>query len=249
MAGSGQRFLAAGFKPIKPLIPLGAKTMIEHAVSIFPNDASISFIFICNSEHLKSTGLEELLKKLRPNCKIIGIAPHKIGPVHSILQVEKLIDDSDEAIVSYCDFEVDWDYSGFMKAVHSAGADGAIAAFRGFQAAQLTGTTYAYLRTDGMKVLEIREKKSFTEHKESEFASTGTYYFKSGATLKKYLARAVAERLEVNGEYYASLPFNPMISDGLNVIAYEVKKFICFGTPADVQLYNFWYEHLRGEKP
>ena len=240
--------MAAGFKPIKPLIPLGSSPMIEHAINIFPKDEGIKFIFICNSDHLKGTDLESRLKKLRPNSKVIGIPPHKQGPVHSILQVSGIIDDSDEAIVSYCDFEVDWDYPAFIKKIRMEKADGAIAAFRGFQAAQLTGTTYAYLRTDGPHVLEIREKKSFTDKKEDEFASTGTYYFKSGALLTKYLHRAVTERLEVNGEYYASLPFNPMISDGLKVIAFEVKKFICFGTPADVRLYNFWYEHLIGEK-
>jgi NDP-sugar pyrophosphorylase family protein len=245
MAGGGKRFSDAGFESIKPLILVGGKPMVERAASIFPDAPDHKFIFVCRKEHLEGTCLAETLKRIRPYCRIVGIDPKGKGPVHSVLQAEEFIDDSDEALVSYCDFEVAWDYGDFLKKTRAAKADGAIPSFSGFQAAQLTGTTYAYLRTDEkMMVKEIREKKSFTENKELELASTGTYYFRNGALLKKYFRKAVEGNHSVNGEFYASLPFNPMIADGLRVVAYKVDKFICFGTPADVRLYNYWHGYF-----
>ena len=47
MSGIGNRFLKAGYKDIKPLIEVDGKTIVEHAIDIFPQEED--FIFICNS--------------------------------------------------------------------------------------------------------------------------------------------------------------------------------------------------------
>ncbi|MEK6978590.1 MAG: sugar phosphate nucleotidyltransferase [Candidatus Micrarchaeota archaeon] len=256
MAGSGKRFADEGYTELKSLIKIGGKAMVAHACDSFPNDADIEFIFICNKEHLDTTNLADVLKSVRPNSQIIPINPDNNGPVTSVLLAEKSIPDNEEVIVNYCDFAMEWDYERFIKEMHSKKADGGIPAFRGFQPAQFTGTKYAYLRLDDshvdsnstseLRVLEIREKESFTDNKLNEFASTGTYYFRTGSLMKKYFRAAVQLNLRAGpgSEFYASLPFNPMIKDGLRVFVYEVKRFICFGTPADVRHYEFWHDYF-----
>ncbi|HIH23293.1 TPA: NTP transferase domain-containing protein, partial [Candidatus Micrarchaeota archaeon] len=226
MAGSGKRFADEGYSEIKPIIQIGGKAMVAHACDSFPNnaDSDIEFIFICNKEHIDTTNLGDVLKSVRSNSKIVSIAPDNGGPVTSVLLAEKEIPDDEEVIINYCDFAMEWDYDRFIDEMHAKKADGGIPAFRGFQPAQFTGTKYAYLRLDnvggsetkpaqGLRVLEIREKESFTNNKLSEFASTGTYYFRTGALMKKYFHKAVEFNLRAGpgSEFYASLPFNPMI--------------------------------------
>ena len=199
MAGSGKRFADEGYTELKSLIKIGGKAMVAHACDSFPNDADIEFIFICNKEHLDTTNLADVLKSVRPNSQIIPINPDNNGPVTSVLLAEKSIPDNEEVIVNYCDFAMEWDYERFIKEMHSKKADGGIPAFRGFQPAQFTGTKYAYLRLDDshvdsnstseLRVLEIREKESFTDNKLNEFASTGTYYFRTGSLMKKVFPR------------------------------------------------------------
>lgn len=246
IAGKGERFIREGYEEIKPLIDVGGKPMIQHACEIFP--VTEKFIFICSREHKDGTALEKTLKKIRPNSKIIWIEPHKKGPVWSVLAAKNEIDDKEETIVSYGDFTVKWDYEKFLQFCRSKKADAALPVFRGFQPAQFTGTKYAYVRTDaGMRILEIREKEHFTDDKTKEFASVGIHYFKTGELMKDCFAEAVKQNLSLNGEFYASLPFNVLVKQGKAVFAYEVEKFICFGTPTDVKMYNYWQRYFSGK--
>lgn len=44
----------------------------------------------------------------------------------------------------------------------------------------------------------------------------------------------------VNGEAYITLPHMLIIKDGLNILNYEIPKFICLGTIRDYKIYNLW---------
>jgi hypothetical protein len=94
---------------------------------------------------------------------------------------------------------------------------------------------------------EIREKHSFTADKGQSPQSPGTYYFKDGRTMKKYFRRMIDEGLSLNGEYYASLVYNLLKRDGLDVLIYDrIPHFCQWGTPKDLREYEFWTELLTG---
>ena len=93
-------------------------------------------------------------------------------------------------------------------------------------------------------MLEIQEKRPFTDQRMREFASAGTYYFRSGALLKHYFRRAVERGLETNGEFYASMPFNLMVEDGLDVFVWELEHFLQWGTPEDLEEYQAWSRYF-----
>src|SRR3989344_2094670 len=121
MAGTGERFKAAGYKISKPLIDVHGKPIIQHVVDLFPGEKD--FLFICNKDHLKNTDLCAILSKLKPSAKIIGIAPHKLGPVHTLLKAKKEIKNNEQMIVTYCDFNMKWDYLDFKKKMKKTGVD------------------------------------------------------------------------------------------------------------------------------
>ena len=60
MAGSGTRFVRAGYKAIKPLIEVDGRPMIEHVVRMFPGEHD--FLFICARPHLEETPLRTVLE-------------------------------------------------------------------------------------------------------------------------------------------------------------------------------------------
>jgi NDP-sugar pyrophosphorylase family protein len=64
MAGSGQRFVSAGYADPKPAISVNGKKIIEYILEMF--DANDEYIFICNEIHLTTTNMPEILKKLCP---------------------------------------------------------------------------------------------------------------------------------------------------------------------------------------
>jgi bifunctional N-acetylglucosamine-1-phosphate-uridyltransferase/glucosamine-1-phosphate-acetyltransferase GlmU-like protein len=100
---------------------------------------------------------------------------------------------------------------------------------------------YAYCRESKGRVLEVREKACFTDNRENEYASSGSYYFRSRKLTKDYFRKAKDSGVTVNGEFYVSLVYNPMIADGLDVRVYEIPFFLQWGTPQDLEDYQYWH--------
>jgi len=242
MAGRGDRFLNAGYAAIKPLIEIDGLPMIAHVVAMFPGESN--FLFICAQDHLDQTPLRSVLESIAPAARIVGIPPHKLGPVHSALAVAEHIADDEPVILNYCDFSVGWDYADFKQTLAARDPAGALTAYRGFHPHSLGPNLYAYLRNAGDQLLEIKEKGCFTDDRMNEYASSGTYYFRSGALLKHYYRQAVAVGLQTQGEYYASSPYNLLLADALPVLIYEVRHFLQWGTPEDLAEYLAWAHYF-----
>lgn len=244
MSGIGKRFLDAGFIDPKPLIEVEGKSIIAHVVDMFPGETK--FTFICNEDHLASTKMKSVLESLVPGANILSIPPHKKGPVYAVSLVYPLIEDNEEVIVNYCDFGKDWDYKAFLEDVRKNNADGAISAYRGFHPHMLGTVNYAFMREKDNWMLEIQEKKPFTNDRMSEYASDGTYFFKSGKILKKYFDLTMERDIALNGEYYASVVYNLLVADGLKVRIFEINHMLQWGTPGELQEYLYWSDIFKG---
>jgi NDP-sugar pyrophosphorylase family protein len=245
MSGFGERFRRAGYQVPKPLIPVDGKPIIAHVVDMFPGEND--FIFICNADHLANPEyrMSETLREIAPQGKIVGIPPHKLGPVNAVLLAARHIDPSKPTVVNYCDFSCYWDFVDFASFVQETDCDGCVPAYRGFHPHSLGSTFYAYMREDGRWMTEIQEKQPFTEEPLQEFASSGTYYFRSGELCLEILREQMAQDLNVNGEYYVSLAYNVLAARGGRTAIYELQHFMQWGTPQDLAEYLNWSKVFR----
>lgn len=243
LAGHSRRFIAAGYQTPKAFIEIDDRPMISHVVDMFnPND---KFYFVLNqSQEKEYPSCIKILTNLVANSKIIIVQPHEQGPVYSALQVKNLIKSEDPIIISYCDFIIDWDYSRFLKEI--TGYHAAIPAFKGFHPASFGNTYYAYMRTENNEMLELREKKSFTNDRTQEFASVGIYYFDKWDLFEQHALNYLNGHYENSlPEAYVSLLYNPIVQKGLTVRVPQVDKFICWGTPEDLDQYLFWQKYFK----
>ena len=254
MSGMSRRFMDAGYTVPKYLLEIDGKTVIEHIIDLYPKDTE--FVCILNRKHHDETDVAGLLlHKLPEGSSIRVIDPHKLGPVHSVLQALGDIDDEEQVIVNYCDFSMKWDYDDFVSHVTDTDCDGSVISYTGFHPHMLGSDNYAFcrLREGSFQIEEIREKQPFTDDKMSEYASTGTYYFKKGKYVKHYFQQLIDEDVNINGEYYVSLVHNLMIKDGLYNTVYEVPNMLQWGTPLDVKMYQQWSDYyadnMNGIKP
>lgn len=247
MSGFGERFRRAGYTLPKPLIEVDGKPIIAHVVDLFPGETD--FVFVCNRDHLARAEyrMREQLERYCPSGHVLAIEPHKLGPVHAALQAADLLDPERPTIVNYCDFACVWDYRDFRDSVADSGVDGAIPCYTGFHPHMLGSTNYAYVRNDGARVLDIQEKRPWTDQPWREYASSGTYYFRSAALMLDAFRRTVARPdLSLGGEYYASLAYKPLLEDGMSVSVYELAHFMQWGTPQDLAEYRYWSDAFRG---
>lgn len=245
MSGVGRRFQMAGYADPKPLINVGDKTMIEHVIGMFPGETA--FDFICNEEHLAKTPMRTVLNTAMPTGRIWAVPDKgRKGPVDAVLRIADQIPDDEEVIVSYCDYGTVWDYKGFLEEMRQTGADGGIAAYIGFHPHMLGPDHYAYLRHEDHWVTGVQEKLPFPGcAKMDQYASNGTYYFRTGAILKQWFQRMVDVGVTLNGEYYVSLVYNFMIHAGLRVRVFPIQKMLQWGTPRDLQEYQMWQQYFR----
>ena len=246
MSGFGERFRNAGYATPKPLIEIDGKPIVAHVIDMFPGESS--FIFICNQEHLDEPAyrMEAILKEYCPSGCVIGIPPHKLGPIHAVRQVEHLLDPTEPVVVNYCDFTCYWDWHHFKQYVKDTACAGAIPAYKGFHPHSLGSTNYAYLcETDGW-IHNIQEKQPFTNNRMEEYASSGTYYFASVQIMIDAFRFAMEQDLNVGGEYYVSLAYKELFSRKQSVAVYPIQHFMQWGTPEDVAEYKIWSKAFIG---
>jgi len=245
MSGFGERFRKAGYSVPKPLIEVDGKPILAHVIDMFPGEHD--FIFICNQEHLNevSYGMASILRKYCPTGRIIGIPSHKLGPVYAVLQAINEIDLDRPVVVNYCDFNCLWSWDHFKRFVSESGCAGAIPAYKGFHPHSLGNTNYAYMREDNGLVLDIQEKKPYTDNRMEEFASSGTYYFASGNLMKHAFEQVIDEDVSVGGEYYVSLAYKPLLRENLQIDVYPIQHFMQWGTPEDLEEYKVWSNAFR----
>ena len=268
MTGYGSRFVAAGYRELKPFIPVMGRPIIEWIVKrMYPED--VHLIFVCRGEHLKEDpSMKERLLALAPRADIVSIEDWvKKGPVFDVLRAYRALCGTDLAgvkvekgpedmnirdgfIINYCDFYMTWDFQDFAKKAQERNCDGSVPCYTGFHPNLLPRKNfYASCLTDEEdNLVEIREKYSFAADKAQAKHSPGVYYFKNGGIMEKYCQILTEhEECAINGEYYASLPYNFMVQDGLKVwVPTNVTYFCQWGTPEDLQEFAYWTDLIRG---
>lgn len=252
MTGYGSRFVAAGYKELKPFIKVEGKPILQWIVEgIYPGEEN--FIFVCRKEHLDTIdGMAETLHRIAPKGKIYAIDSWvKKGPVYDVLRASEVIDDEEPAIINYCDFYMSWDWNAFKKKLKERDPDGCVPCYTGFHPHLMVKKNYyASCLTDTEdNLIKIREKFSFEKDKTKAKHSPGNYYFKNGAFLKKYCQALVDSGEELNGEYYASMVYNFMVRDGLKVwVPTDIDYFCQWGTPEDMKESVYWIDLMRNRK-
>ena len=246
MSGLGQRFADAGYQDPKPLIQVDGKPIIEHVINLFPDERNVKFI--CNDLHLKNTNMSNILNSICPYGKIYEVPVlNREGPVQAVSLIYDNIDDEKEVIISYCDYGTYWNYDEFLNNTRSRNADGAVVCYKGFHPHMLGSDNYAFLKeteNGSLWMSAIQEKQPFTDNKMNEYASNGTYYFKSGAIMKKYFKELMTRKMRVKNEYYVSMVYNLLVQDCLNVSIFEIENMLQWGTPYDLEIYNSWSEYF-----
>lgn len=246
MAGQGKRFLAAGYQTPKPLIPVEGMPMIEHIIHNFSIEDD--FVFGVNEEHLKSTPLAEILKRLAPRAGIVAMPYQKAGPIGVLKNLFDYVEDGEPVIVNYCDFSWSWDYEDFKKQVAAMHADGAVLCYRGFHPHLLGPNLYATLDADGPWMKAIREKHTWHGDKQQDWTSSGTYYFRTGALLKQS-CQAIEQHPDwkINGEFYVSQLYQVLKDMGKKILISEIPFMLQWGTPEDLEEYRYGSDIFRAK--
>jgi NDP-sugar pyrophosphorylase family protein len=244
MAGVGQRFKDAGYTTPKALIEIAGKPMIQHALDAFPDHVTRHLIITKDAFNEAQTKfLENTL-----NCSLIYIEPHKLGPAYSLYSAMNSLPLDESIFIAYCDIFWTWDFHTIAKNLDH---DGVIFTHRSFHPHLVKNNFSAFCRPqkDNPDYLaEIREKLSFTDDWMEEHLSVGAFFFQRGETMAKAIKQLVENDQRTANEFFPSVAFNQLVSDGKTVKLQDVDFFIHWGLPEQLEDFLRWkniHTHTR----
>lgn len=230
MAGMGSRFISAGYTAPKPLIDVFGKPMIEMVIDNLKLDIPYQFIFICQRKHFVEYELDQIFTRtLGDRWQVVLLDAVTEGAACTVLAAEKHLEDCNPVLIANSDQIIDASFNEYVEYAIRENVDGLIMTFP----ASDPKWSYAKINSDGL-VTEVAEKKVISDH-----ATTGIYFFSSGANLKKYAYQMIKKNIRVNNEFYVAPIYNEMIQASLTVKIWSVdsKMMHGIGTPEDLSQY------------
>jgi len=226
MAGMGSRFSQAGYKDIKPLIPIHGKPMISHVVDSVGVDGN--WIFIVQKIHRELYNLDEILNNIRPGCTIVDTGDGVTqGAACSVLLAKEFINNNSPLIIINSDNIIEWDTNEFNTFIESNN-EGLILCFKD------TDPKWSFAKLDetGTYVTEVAEKKPISDN-----ATAGMYIWKRGNKFVNAAEQMIEKNIRVNNEFYLAPVYNENILSGDKIVINIVNEMHGVGTPEDLERY------------
>ena len=231
MAGLSRRFSEAGYALPKYMLPLGGRTVFEHAVASFSAYfADTPFLFVARA----GQGASDFV---RGACAAMDVADARVveldrptrGQAETVALGLRAQGDRPPGGLTI--FNIDTFRPGFRHPPNVGDIDGYLEVFRG------TGANWSYVRPGGPdddRVMETTEKRPV-----SDLCCTGLYHFASAQRfLRAFEAYAASPPADLpGGELYVAPLYNRLIAEGCDIrwtLVDRSQVQFC-GTPAEYE--------------
>lgn len=245
MAGKGSRFSEEGYNLPKPLIDVDGKPMIIQAVDCLPQ--SDKNYFICLQDHIRNYHVDSILSSHYKNCNVFELNETTEGQACTCELGIRAFDVklNHPILISACDNGVYYNANKYLEMVNDESIDIIVWTFRNNQASKTNPNAYAWLDVDNNGfVKHVSCKKFIYDDPLKTHAIIGTMFFRKGQYFMDGLKANYDENIRTNGEFYVDDVLNQNIKAGLKVKVFEVKNYICWGTPNDYKTYNYWRDYF-----
>lgn len=231
MGGLGQRFRDEGYEVPKPLIEVEDRAMFLKALASFDvYGGEKEYIFVVRQDAEDEYGLASKIKELVPDANIAMLKKNTRGAVETCLLARKFIKPDLPLVIMDCDFTFTSTnyFTKVSELTKNSVYDGVLLSF------DSDCDRYSYARlNDAGEVVETAEKRVISNH-----ALAGAYCFASGQI---FLDGAdILMKKSIDGdmnEYYISLLYNVLLSQGRRIALAKVDTFNSFGTPQELAIY------------
>lgn len=267
MAGLGKRFLDAGYALPKPLINVAGKPMIARALADLP--PAESHVFICHPDHVREHAIDRTLETIFPGCSILVPPALTEGQASSVLLAKGRVDLDRPALVAACDNTHLYDRGRFTRLTLEEGVDAAVWTYRGEPRVLVEPRWYGWVRTRPISdarhrdraarrarrrsdregryddVVEVSVKRPISTDLLRDHVVSGTFWFRRAGEMFDAIDQMIRANERTNGEFYMDAVANVLLRQGRRVVAFEVDKYIGWGTPADLEDYLRWRRHFE----
>jgi dTDP-glucose pyrophosphorylase len=235
MAGLGSRFSKAGYKNIKPLIPLNGKTFIEWSIeSVDFKTIQTQFIFVILEEHRNI--LFQHLKMIKPDSIILSVPELTNGAVETSLVAEEYINNDLPLIITNSDQIFEWDKEKYINYLLETQTQADVIVVNA------DTDKFSYIELDNNNfAVRLTEKEVISNN-----ALVGIHFWRKGKYFVDSGKELIKKNIRAKNEFYISLSYNLLIEQNIKVTCYKLsvnEKYLSIGTPEQVYEY-LDYKHL-----
>jgi NDP-sugar pyrophosphorylase family protein len=242
MAGGGNRFFQERYDIPKPLILVMNSPMFVLSIKSFP--VPDKYIFICLREHCEKYNLERLIKDNFKKYEIVIVDKVTEGPASSCLLAEDKLDMNDGLFIASCDYQMVYNEEKYERLLNDRKIDVIIWTFKIGSVKKESSEMFAYCRTDGERVTEVVEKRLISKTPYLDQAVVGSFTYKKAELFIRGARKMINKNIRINNEFYVGTSINQLIEEGYNVVAFEIDKFISFGTPFELMYMQYWEDYF-----
>ncbi len=214
LAGSSEIFNSAGYFYPKPLIEIKGKLMIEH---VLKNPMSIDedkeFIFVIKDDDCVKFHLDNTLKLICPNSKIVKLKKDTKGGLCSVLMTIDFLKEEDNILILNGDQIIDKELNEIINYWINSDADAGLVTFNSVH------PRWSYARIHDNKVLQTAEKNPISKN-----AIAGVYYFRNMQDFIDSAFLCIINDAQLDGQYFISSVINELILKNKTVIPYNIDK-------------------------
>ncbi|MBU3578657.1 NTP transferase domain-containing protein [Polynucleobacter sp. 73C-SIWE] len=243
MAGLGQRFKSEGYKITKPLIPVSGVPMVAQAMHDLPQTSRQVFVLREDMPGYQDV-VTELVKKY-PNSIIKIIQQVTEGQACTALigldalQENNIESDELPVTIGACDNGMLYSATRLQDMILDPKIDVIVWGVRGHPNAIRHPKMFGWISEQGGKISSISVKESLVNPKIDPIV-LGTFTFKRAKNFRKAVNQLIGRNGTTNGEFYIDAAINDAIALGLNCYLFEVDSYLSWGTPSDLQTFEYW---------
>tara|TARA_Y100001968_G_scaffold271567_1_gene263283 strand:- start:1051 stop:1752 length:702 start_codon:yes stop_codon:yes gene_type:complete len=220
--------------------------MFLAALRSFP-DAE-KYVFLCRESFLHQYPFEREIRRHYGNAKIIPVRQDTQGQACTCLLAEKEMLHEGELLISSIDYQIVYPRDVFEALRADQSVDAIVFTFHLNPMENKNPEGFAYCRIEGNRVIEVVEKKTISDTPENDHAVVGSFYYRRAKEFCSSAKGMMEKDVRVNGEFYVGTSLNQLIKRGADVRILPVDKFICFGTPFELNVFHAWEEYFFAEK-
>lgn len=243
LAGHGKRFSDDGYALPKPLIDIGGVPMAVAAARRLPS-ADI-LIFVVSQGHVEKYQIDVVLRSYFPESKIVIQASGPKGQAYSLLEAEKFVNPESILTVASCDAGPEYN-EGLLKAMlDDPTTDSLLWSFSGHPMQEIQPNSYSWIisgKGDSVRHVSYKSPVSTTPFFDSAVA--GWFSYRNARSCFELIRAEITRNPDRSTEFSLDELANTQLDKGMSVKKFEVRAFISWGTPLELNEYLYWKKYF-----
>ena len=124
---------------------------------------------------------------------------------------------------------------------HLKNSDALIWTFKNNPTVLKNPSMYGWVSINKLNFVEkVSCKMPISNQPLDDHAVVGTFTFKKASYFLECAESMISKNRRINNEFYLDIVLDECVQSGLKVSPFEVKDYICWGTPSDLKKYKYF---------